>query len=1557
MIERIIELAIRNRFLVLIVAAALTVTAIYAMLNTPVDAIPDLSENQVIVFVDWMGRSPREIEDQVTYPLSRKLQGLAGVRTVRSSSEFNFSMITIIFQDEIDFYFARQRVTEKLAQANTFLPPGVVPYLAPDATALGQIYWYTVETDPAHPIDPGRLWALNKFYITQQLNAAPGVADVAVVGGMPLEYQIDVRPEDLRAYGLTLGELYAAVAKSNLPAGGGVIQKNSAEYIVRGVGWIRDREDIENTVIREVRGTPIYVSTVASVQLGPQFRRSVYEKDGSEVTGGVVLMRHGENPLTVTDAVKEKIQELQPGLPPGVHIVAAYDRTRLIHGAIHTLTEVMWHEMLIASLAILLILMHVRSVFVICVTLPLAVLFSFLLMWLLREFHIVDIQANIMSLAGITISIGILVDQAIVMTENATHHLKLHFGENRVRGDLRELVIPPCRTVGRPIFFSVLIMLLSFIPVFMLSGREGKLFHPLAFTKSFAMIGVAIISVTVVPALIPTFLKGRLRSEEENWIVRSFINIYRPLLTWALPRRNLVMWAFAVLLVLAAGMFPLQAVVGQGASEIAWRATFLGVFALVTSLTVIFTTGKQGPLGRDFLVLLLGIALTAATGVLFWLGLRFRAELIYVPLIGPMRIFTWSLFIVSCVPLGALFWLAFSTQRVVLWRTIVLASLVQIGIWAYHFPKIGVAFMPALDEGTTLDMPVTVPRASVTQAADDLKARDALLRGFPEVESVIGKAGRADTPTDPAPLDMVESFVNFRPKELWPKRVIRYPDAAKHVNRVLTILEERGFVAPSKSTDDRGTLVNDATQKAIERFDETIRELALLRYSEFEREIAPQLVRFVIDEAVQRWRSNGLLHPQNDDPEHSSSDQVETVESTLDAFAADVTPRFGPWLAESPALEDATTLVREVARRLHEGGFLGDPIAALELRKSPVPAAWNGLKEILGAKRPTFPGEVLEAVSRERTRLWRERVHSVNWELFDYGTEAFTSYAIEETVRAARANGLLSDAPHAVESEAFAEASIRAQVGRANDSFWAVPTTPSHAAADAVSPFAAMRDELIPTLRKEVFFWPRQTGPKGDLVDDEMSRVLQVPGWSNIFTQPIINRIEMLSTGVRTDIGVKVFGPDLETINRVCQEIEVALKPINGARDVVAAPIMGKGYLQIDIDRKAAARYGISVEDIQDEIEVALAGRAVTYTVEKRDRFPVRVRYARVNREDEESIRRLLVSSNGMSSADRSPMAGATSTSTSMASGSAGQSSASESATAAAVADDTHTASPLHAILRQPLIPLSALAEVRVVEGPAMIKSENGRLLNYVTLNVRGRDIVGFVDEAQRITAEKVSLPEGVHIEWSGEFEHQVRAARTLRFVFPVVILLIFVILYMTYHDLADAALMMLAVPEALAGGAFFMYLFPKIMNGWDAPPMDFSVAVWVGFIACFGMATETGIIMLVYLREAIDKRGGLEKIQSLEELRQAVIEGAVHRLRPKLLTEGVAIIAIFPMVFAKGVGGEILAPMALPVLGGLLISDEVVDLFLPVRFYWVRRTRWLKLQEEKRGKAEAVPA
>jgi copper/silver efflux system protein len=768
-------------------------------------------------------------------------------------------------------------------------------------------------------------------------------------------------------------------------------------------------------------------------------------------------------------------------------------------------------------------------------------------------------------------------------------------------------------------------------------------------------------------------------------------------------------------------------------------------------------------------------------------------------------------------------------------------------------------------------------------------------------------------------LDMVETFVNFRPKEFWPKRAIKFDAAARQTRAVLGKLEEKGYIQAAAAAD-RDDLVNDAAMSAIGRFDETMRALAVERTRGFESDLGPALTRFAVAETVHRIRDAGDLqwaHGVNESDE-------------IDALARELAPANGAWLAKNPALEDVTRLTQEVARGLADRKVLKtEPAQTLALKENPVRVLVGNAAAVVGLPRPTFAGEVLRAVSDRRTALWAEFIEKkLNWELFDRGVEAFTWSALEEVAKSAQGRGLLAAAPHGDDCARFIEQSARGGEGKGQEE-------------TALAPFVALRQDLEKPFGRSLFLWRREGGPKGDLLQ-EMDSVLQVPGWSNIWTQPIANRIDMLSTGVRTQIGVKVFGPDLKTINQVCKEVEQAIKPIDGARDVIAEPIMGKGYLEIQINREKAARYGVRVGDIQDTIEVALGGRMITQTVEGRDRFPVRVRYARDYREDEESVKRLLVSRGAMSARPGTAMADTA------------------APTSTAPTDDPHAIGLEHAGSAGPLqIPLSEVADVRITEGPAMIKSENGRLRNYVTLNVNGdRDVMGFVEEARRVVAEKVKLPEGVHLEWSGEFENQAHAAQTLCVIFPAVIILIFLILYMTYKDFWDALLMMMTVPEALAGGVFFQFLFPKIRAlDWNAAPTTFSMAVWIGYIAAFGMATETGIIMLVYLREAIDKRGGLEKIASLEELRRAVIEGAVHRLRPKLLTEGVAIVALAPMLFATGVGSEVISAMALPVLGGLLIADEVVDIFLPVRFYWVRRARWLKLQEERAAKETAAKA
>jgi copper/silver efflux system protein len=1377
MIERIIEYSVRNPFLVIFLALVVAGIGVYSVLHTPIDAIPDLSENQVIVFADWMGRSPREVEDQVTYPLSVNLQGLAGVKAVRATSEFGFSMVNIIFDDDVDFYFARQRVLERLSLASTFLPQGVVAYMAPDATALGQIFWYTVEGGDQ---DLGRLRAIQDWYVRYQLYSVPGVAEVASVGGFPIEYQVDIDPNRLRAYNVTLGEVYSAVARANSAVGGRIIQKANSEYLVRSTGWIQSLDDLRKVVIKSHQGTPVFVGTVADVQFGSSMRRSSLEKNGNEAVGGVVLMRYGENPLDVTRRIKRKIEQLQAGLPPGVRIVPFYDRTSLIERAIHTVTGTLREEMLVASLAILLILWHVRSALIVCITLPLAVLVSFILM------RAMGLPSNIMSLSGIAISIGVLVDSSIVMVENATHHLHQHFGRDKVRGDTRELVLPALRTVGRPIFFSVMIMVISFIPVFALGGMEGRMFHPLAWTKTFAMVGVSILAITLVPALIPLLIRGRLRGEEESWIVRSVIEVYRPVLRYLLDHP----WPIVLL------------------------------------TSIIFICGAV-PVGIRLVFLLV--------------------------LAGGLLACAWSAWVDRAGPSRVLKLLGTSV------------CLVLVALTANSkMTRLGREFMPPLDEGTILDMPVTVPRASITQVTDDLKARDALLRSFPEVELVVGKAGRAETPTDPAPPDMIETVVNLRPREYWPKRELRYEDAYRQTEAVLKALVDRGWVG--QLTDEQiDQLSNDATMLALEQMDRTLREMTFREYATFQHELTPRLVRRAVRETAGQLFSSGNLARVISEPE-------------IIAIGELLTPDYAAYVIASPDLAGISLLVRRTVDELVRRGLIARKNPDLMLNLRPWEHWLWTAGEVIGFERPTFALRVLQAVERERDESWSSHVSDWNRQLFDRAIPLYTWQSVEQLRQQAEAGGLWIDV-----------------------------------AGD--DELRRLQSELEQPFARSVFLWQRD---KDELLK-EMDTVAQVPGWGNIWTQPIINRVDMLATGVRTMIGVKVFGDDLNQIQEVSEQIAAVLRDIPGAADVIPDQIVGEGYLEIEVDRDRAARYGVNVGDAQDVIEVALGGKMISMTVEGRERFPIRIRYARAFREDEQSVANLLVTAQAGGAIEGGG-------------GMAGMNAAPASPTPDSVA--ANPASPLDSIpdgITQ--IPLSQIADIRIVEGPSMIKSENGLLRSYVQLNVRDRDIVSFVEEAQRAVAGRIALPEGMYIEWSGQFEHQIRAKRTLMIIVPMVIVIIFVLLYLTYHDFVDALLMMLAVPGAVAGGVLFQYLLG----------FNFSVAVWVGFIACFGLATETGVVMLVYLREAVASRGGLEHI-TLPELKQAVLEGAVHRLRPKLLTEGTTIIGLAPMLWASGTGAEIMQPMAAPVLGGILVADEVIDLLLPVLFYHVRARRWRRL-------------
>ncbi len=1027
MINWLIEVSVRYRWFIILFYTGVAVWGYWALLRTPIDAIPDLSENQVIIFTDWPGRSPQEVEDQVTYPLTVNLQGLAGVKVVRSASAFGFSMINIIFDDATDLYFARTRVLEKLNLAQATMPDGVVPSLGPDATGVGQAYWYTVE-GKGH--DLGELRAIQDWFVRYQLNSVPGVAEVASVGGYVRQYQIDVDPMKLRAYSLTIADVRMAVERSNSNVGGKIIESGGRDYVIRGLGLVQNTADVENIVVASPNGTPVYVSNVAAVTIGPDFRRGALDKAGVAAVGGVVIIRFGENTQDVINRVKAKLHDLQAGLPEGVSIVPFYDRTDLITRAVDTLRHSLIEELILVTLAHIIFLWHFRSILIVTVPLPLAILISFLFM------HYFGVSSNIMSLGGIAIAIGVLVDAGIVVTENV-----LRFAEKTpdYERHIASVVLKSTKLVGRPIFFSMAIIVFAFVPVFALTGQEGKLFHPLAFTKTFAMVGATLLAVTLVPVLCTFLVRGKIHDENENVVMRTLIGIYRPVLDFALRHR-------VITIGLALAFF--------------------------------------------------GFALVLAT-------------------------------------------------------------------------RIGSEFMPPLNEGTLMYMPVTDASISITRAKEILSAQDELIQRFPEVESVVGKIGRAETPTDPAPINMTETIINLKPES--------------------------------------------------------------------------------------EWR----------------------------------------------------------------------------------------------------PG--------------------------------------------------------------------------------------------------VTKDSLI----------------------SEMDSALQMPGVTNIWTQPIINRIDMLSTGIRTQVGIKVFGSDLKVLEQKAKEIGGVVEGIQGAADVYPEQISGVPYLEITPRPQEIARYGINTKDLNDVIGTAIGGENVSMTIEGRQRFPIRVRYMREMRDTPEAIRNVLVSG-----------------------------------------------------MNETQVPLGQVADIRVVNGPTMISSENGLLRGLVLLNVRGRDVGSFIEEAKQSVAKSVELPAGYYVEWSGQYENQIRAKQRLEIVIPIALAVIFLLLYFTYHSVKEAAHVLLAVPFALTGGVVLLYVL-----GYN-----FSVAVWVGFIALFGTAVETGMIMVVYLEEAVErKREELGGKLTVTGLHDAVVEGALLRLRPKVMTVSTIVFGLLPIMWSTRTGAEVMKPLATPVLGGMVSSLLHVLVVTPVIFSWMR--------------------
>ena len=1033
MIERIIAASVRNRFLVFVFTIFAIAAGIYALVHTPLDAIPDLSDVQVIVYTDWEGRSPDLVEDQVTYPISSSFIAAPKVKFVRGESMFGKSFVYVIFQDGTDIYWARSRVIEYLNSIRGSLPDGVNPTIGPDATGVGWVYEYAL-VDDSGKLDLAQLRSIQDWNLRYELESVKGVAEVAPVGGFVKEYQIDIDPNALLAHGISLGDVVKQVKSSNGDVGGKTFEVATTEYFVRGRGYFKSIADIENVVLKVEDGTPVYIRNIGKVHLGGALRRGVAELDGKgEVVGGIVVMRYGENALNVINDVKHKLDNIKSSLPAGVRIVPTYDRSELIVRSIATLREKLIEECIIVALVCLIFLWHVRSSLVAIITLPIAILASFVPMFYSH------LTSNIMSLGGIAIAIGAMVDAAIIMVENAHKSLE-HFREERGREpnnqERIETIITAAKTVGRPLFFSLLVITVSFLPVFSLTAQEGRLFKPLAFTKTFSMFFAAMLAITLAPVLMTLLIRGRIAPEAKNPINRFLISVYEPVLNFVLRFR--------------------------------W-------FALVSAL----------------LFLLLTI---------------------------------------------------------------------------FPFAKLGKEFMPPLNEGTLLYMPTAVPGISITEATKILQIQDRQLKKFPEVTTVFGKAGQAETSTDPAPLSMFETIVSLKPLDQWPR--------------------------------------------------------------------------------------------------------------------------------------------------------------------------------------------------------------GMTWEKFL----------------------------------------------------------------------------------------------------NQLNANVHTPGMATIFWMPIQTRTEMLTTGFRSALGIKVFGPDLQGIENLAIQIEKAIVDLPETRSAFAERTTGGYFLDFDVNREAAARYGLTSGDVNDVIETAIGGKTITTTVEARERYPVSARYAPDFRQDLDSLKRVLI------------------------------------------------ATPTGA-----QIPISLVADINYRTGPPSIRNENGQLVGFVLVDPATSNIDGYVRTASKRIAERVKFPAGYYTEWAGQFQYIRQAEQRLKIVVPLTLLIIFVLIYVNTRSVAKTCIVLLAVPFSLIGAFWLLYFLDYHM----------SVAVWVGLLALAGLDAETGVVMLLYLDHAWEKFRAEGRMKSIVDLRAAVLEGAVQRLRPKVMTACAILFGLLPIMWSPitQTGADVMKRIATPMIGGVVTSTLLELLLYPVIF------------------------
>ncbi|MFC1886072.1 efflux RND transporter permease subunit [Thermodesulfobacteriota bacterium] len=1170
MIANIIKWSIANKFMVMLATLFLTLGGVLAMVNTPLDAIPDLSDVQVIIFTEYPGQAPQVVEDQVTYPLTTAMLSVPFAKVVRGYSFFGLSFVYIIFEDGTDLYWARSRVLEYLNFVAGRLPQGVTPSLGPDATGVGWVYEYILK-DTTGKHDLQELRSLQDWYLRYELTAVPGVSEVAGIGGFVKQYQVEVDPNKLLAYNLPIQKIRRAIQRSNNDVGGKLVEMAETEFMVRGLGYIRSLKDLEDIAVSVDRtGTPVLLKHVANIQIGPELRRGVLEWNGEgETAGGVVIMRYGENALEVIQKVKKKLKELEKGLPPGVIIETGYDRSGLIQRAVHTLKTKLIEEMSVVAIICVIFLLHLRSAFVAIFTLPVGLLISFLVM------RFLGVNANIMSLGGIAIAIGVMVDASVVLVENAHKHMEKDSGKKSHAAIISDAAVE----VGPALFYSLLIITVSFLPVLSLTEQSGRLFKPLAYTYTFAIAASSIVAVTIVPVLMTFFIRESAfepgTGKQKKWGIWLMCVLGPPLL------------------VVIAGI--------SGFAIPDWSllaALVLSIFAVACLSPQKIMPEIRNPISRFFI----------------W---------IYRPVIH--RVLTWR-------------------------KTTVMLSFVVLAISYYPASKLGSEFMPPLNEGDLLYMPTTLPGISITKAKELLQQTDKIIQRFPEVHHTLGKIGRAETATDPAPLSMIETTITLRPQveyEIIPIKRI-FSDWSGWLKKPLTLIwpEEK-----------KGKILHEWRKKTVDRF-------------------------------------------------------------------------FSKW---PPRL------------------------------KSPF------------------------------ARIWPEERYIII-------------------------------------------------------------------------------DELI----------------------DDLDQAIQFPGLTNAWTMPIKTRIDMLSTGIKTPVGIKLMGPDLSVLSEIGARIEAVVQGIPGTLSAYSERVTGGNYLDFDIRRDRIARYGLTVSDVQEVIMTAIGGMNITYTVEGLERYPINLRYNRELRDDIDRLKRVMVPT------------------------------------------------PIGA-----QVPLTQLADISIKKGPAGIKSENARRSAWVYVDLKDVDVGTYVKQAMAVVDREIDLPTGYSIVWSGQYEYMEKARKTLNIIVPVTIVVIFILLYVHFHSIIEAAIVMASLPFALIGGVWLLYILDY----------NLSVAVVVGFIALSGLAAETGVVMLVYLDEAFKKRKQNGMMTSPTDLQAAIIQGAVERVRPKLMTVATTLIGLMPVMIGTETGSQVMKRIASPMVGGLISSTVLTLIIIPAVYEiwkrWEMKHAWSET-EHSGGKDQA---